>query len=312
MKNLYFFSEKKLAYVEIKNFYLKFLSLINILSILIAFIIFSLYFMLNNIVNKPETVKYYKNLNAQLELKYNGLSQRLEELNNQIEILRAKDSDLRLSVNLVPRTKEEFNIGLGGSNELLPSNIEVSNISKFSEILEESIENLNAKVIIEQSNYSEIEESIIKNKKLFTSIPAIKPCDGAIGDRFGMRFHPILKINRMHTGVDLVVDTGTKIFATGGGKIIDVSRKSGYGLVVEIDHGFGYRTLYAHLSKTLVSKNQKIDRGDLIGLSGQSGTLATGPHLHYEVMHNGVYLNPANFIFEDVKLFDVVSQKGSI
>ncbi len=84
-----------------------------------------------------------------------------------------------------------------------------------------------------------------------------------------------------------------------------VGRKGGYGKVVKIDHGFGYATLYAHLSKIEVKKGQKIERGELIAKTGNTGSLSTGPHLHYEVMHNGIRLNPRNFIFDDVKLFDI-------
>jgi murein DD-endopeptidase MepM/ murein hydrolase activator NlpD len=102
-----------------------------------------------------------------------------------------------------------------------------------------------------------------------------------------MRRHPILKIVRMHEGVDIITDTGTSVFASGRGKVDFVGRRGGYGLTVEINHGFGYRTVYAHLSKTLVKSGQTIDRGHLIALSGNSG-LSTGPHLHYEVHHNGI------------------------
>ena len=126
-----------------------------------------------------------------------------------------------------------------------------------------------------------------------------------------MRMHPILKVYRMHDGVDIVVDTGTHVFAPGNGKVIFAGKKRGYGQVVELDHGFGYTTLYAHLSKIKVRKGEKVKRGDLLGLSGRSGELATGPHLHYEVLHDGVHLNPENFIFSDMKAFDLITAKSS-
>ena len=82
-------------------------------------------------------------------------------------------------------------------------------------------------------------------------------------------------------------------------------RKGGFGKTIIVNHGFGYKTLYAHLNKYKVKKGQKIKRGDLIGLTGSSGSLSTGPHLHYEVRHNGIALNPRNFIFDDVKIFEL-------
>jgi murein DD-endopeptidase MepM/ murein hydrolase activator NlpD len=123
-----------------------------------------------------------------------------------------------------------------------------------------------------------------------------------------MRMHPILKIRRMHTGTDFVANVGTPVYAPGGGVVSFAGRRGGYGITLEIDHGFGYKTIFAHLSKILVKKGQKITRGDLIAESGNSGKLSTGPHLHYEVRHNGIALNPKNFMYDDVDLFEVVSR----
>ena len=162
-----------------------------------------------------------------------------------------------------------------------------------------------------KNNYTDIEESLSSNLELFKSLPAILPTNGPIGDRFGMRLHPILRVRRMHTGVDIVVNTGAQILAPGDGKVIKVNYRSGYGRTIEIDHGYGYVTLYAHLSKSLVKRGDKVKRGDLIGISGQTGSFATGPHLHYEVKHNGVHLNPKNFIFADFKIFDLITDTRS-
>ncbi len=145
---------------------------------------------------------------------------------------------------------------------------------------------------------------------IYRSIPAIIPTDGPIGDRFGMRSHPILKIRRMHTGIDILVNNGENIYAPGDGIVVKANNRSGYGKTIEIDHGHGYTTLYAHLSKLKVKQGQSVKRGDLLGLSGETGSLATGPHLHYEVKHNGVHLNPKNFIFSDIKAFDLTYRRG--
>jgi len=114
--------------------------------------------------------------------------------------------------------------------------------------------------------------------------------------------HPILKIRRMHTGIDILSNLRTPVHVTGDGKIQSVGYRGGYGLTVQVDHGFGYSTLYAHLSKVLVKKGQKVKRGDIIAKTGNSG-LSTGPHLHYEVRHNGKALNPSGFFFDDINFF---------
>jgi murein DD-endopeptidase MepM/ murein hydrolase activator NlpD len=108
----------------------------------------------------------------------------------------------------------------------------------------------------------------------------------------------------MHHGLDFLSNIGDSVYSPGDGIVTFIGNKGGYGKVVRINHGFGYETLYAHLSKFKVKKGQKINRGELIALSGNSGSLSTGPHLHYEVRHKGVSLNPRNFLFEDVRLFD--------
>ncbi|MGB5850067.1 MAG: M23 family metallopeptidase [Ignavibacteriaceae bacterium] len=146
------------------------------------------------------------------------------------------------------------------------------------------------------------------NESLFESIPAIIPTKGDyIGSRFGIRSHPILKIRKMHTGIDFVVNTGAPVYAPGKGKVVFIGRNGGYGLEIRIDHGFGYRTRYAHLSKVLVKRGQKISRGDLIAKTGNSG-LTTGPHLHYEISHNGRKLNPSQFFFDDLGFIELTQK----
>lgn len=121
---------------------------------------------------------------------------------------------------------------------------------------------------------------------------------GNIG-AFGMRLHPILKRYIGHEGIDLGAPTGTPVYATGTGLVADQKPQSGYGIQIVIDHGFGYRTRYAHLSKSLVRPGQLVKRGELIGEVGSTGR-STGPHLHYEVIYRGRPVNPINYISRDM------------
>ncbi len=144
------------------------------------------------------------------------------------------------------------------------------------------------------------------NEKLFESIPAIIPTNGDYASsRFGMRIHPILKVRKMHPGMDFVTNVGTPVYAPANGKVVSVRRNGGYGLEVVIDHGYGYRTKYAHLSKSVVKRWQKVERGQMIAKTGNSG-LSTGPHLHYEVSHNGRKLNPARFFINDLGFTELI------
>ncbi|MCB0747777.1 MAG: M23 family metallopeptidase [Ignavibacteriales bacterium] len=310
-KNIYYYSQKKLQYIEIKKFYSKFLSIVAISSIVAAGLIFGGYIFITNLIYPDRDYDKLMAENKTIKTKFIEVANQVRSLGQVIDELRNKDNELRLSVNLKPQSDEEKSIGIGGYTfkEIIPSN--VTDIKTLLNDVDYSLDILKSKVIVAENNYSEIESTLKSNLKLFNSIPAINPTNGPIGDRFGMRLHPILKIRRMHTGVDIVVDTGTDVSAPGDAKVIFAGRKGGYGNVVELDHGFGYQTLYAHLSAIKVKNGQKVKRGDLLGLSGSSGELATGPHLHYELSHNGINLNPENFIFSDIKAFDLVSEQGS-
>ena len=114
-----------------------------------------------------------------------------------------------------------------------------------------------------------------------------------------MRFHPVYKTLRMHTGMDFTAPRGTPIYATGNGKVSKSKRMSGYGKTCIIDHGYGYKTLYGHMSKIIVRRGQKIKRGEIIGYVGSTG-VSTSPHLHYEVRINDKPVNPVYYFFNDL------------
>jgi murein DD-endopeptidase MepM/ murein hydrolase activator NlpD len=154
---------------------------------------------------------------------------------------------------------------------------------------------------LQQQSYEQIARKHEYNKKYFASLPAIKPIRGWYSaGKFGMRMHPILGIVKNHRGLDIVADVGTEVVASGDG-VVSMAGHSGGGLgnIVVIDHGFGYQTVYAHLSKITTKRGKSVKRGDVIAKSGKTG-LTSGPHLHYEVRHNGRPKNPADFFFDDV------------
>jgi murein DD-endopeptidase MepM/ murein hydrolase activator NlpD len=135
-------------------------------------------------------------------------------------------------------------------------------------------------------------------------IPAIQPVSNkelkSMASGFGWRIDPIYKTSRMHTGVDFTADIGTEVYATGDGVVEVVESGAwGYGKSIVINHGFGYKTRYAHLSAFKIRAGQKVKRGELIGLVGNTGK-STGPHLHYEVEMNGNKINPINFFHSDL------------
>lgn len=312
MKNFYYFSNTKLKFVEIRNFYRKFVFLALFLSMVSSFFIFSVYFIIQEVINPNSEVSALQSENNELKKKLEDYASEFKDFNSKLETISEKNNELRLATNLQPISKEERELGTGGTIFEKFNPVNSKDIKSLLSTLDSYSEKISLKMDFELKNYSDIKSRLEENVKMYDAIPAIKPTTGAIGDRFGMRRHPILKIKRMHSGIDILANTGTTVYAPGGGKVDFVGYRGGYGLVIEIDHGYGYRTLYAHLKKALVKKGVKVKRGDEIALTGQSGKLATGPHLHYEVKHNGIALNPRNFIYDDINLFDVVEADNEI
>ncbi len=304
MKNkFYYYSKEELRFVPVQNFYTKFLIAL-LITVVISGLTFSfLYISYTKWVNPQQNLSELKARNVQLLAQLKLLGKQYKDLEKKVDKLFNKNNELRLAVNLPPEEKQE-EFGTGGS---LFENVDPRNTDEEKKLLlqlSDLANKLDIKVKNELESYSEVKTKLVENEKFYECIPAIKPVQAAYGDRFGMRFHPILKIRRMHAGIDFLANTGTPVYATGAGRVIYAGRNGGYGLTLKIDHGYGYVTLYAHLKKIKVKRRQYVKRGDLIAISGNSGSLSTGPHLHYEVRYKGIALNPKNFIFDDIDIFE--------
>jgi murein DD-endopeptidase MepM/ murein hydrolase activator NlpD len=146
-------------------------------------------------------------------------------------------------------------------------------------------------------SYGELWEIAKEKDKIRNSMPAISPVRNPnVVSGFGYRYHPVYKILKMHTGIDMVGQYGSPVYATADGVVSELEGYSGYGIVVFINHGYGYQTLYGHLSKKIVQPGQKVKRGQVVGYMGSTG-LSVGTHLHYEVLKNGQKVNPIHYFF---------------
>ena len=177
-----------------------------------------------------------------------------------------------------------------------------------------------SKAIFVQSKSFDAIENLAKNKiEMLASIPAILPVSlkeaHQVSSSYGYRMHPIYKTMKFHAGMDFTGAIGTPIYATGNGLVVESQFDKGYGRHVIIDHGFSYKTMYAHMEKIVVKKGQPVKRGDVIGYLGNTG-LSTGPHLHYEVRKNEKTVDPINFYFNDLspdefeKLVEIANNTG--
>ena len=165
------------------------------------------------------------------------------------------------------------------------------------------VDMLEKELYVQAKSYDEIVEQTKTNEIRMEHIPAIQPVMNKdlkrVASGYGMRIDPVYHVRRFHQGMDFTAPTGTEVFATGNAKVEFAGWKQGYGNTVILDHGYGYKTLYAHLYKTLVRRGQKVRRSDVIALVGNTGK-STGPHLHYEVRLNGKPIDPRNYYFYDL------------
>jgi murein DD-endopeptidase MepM/ murein hydrolase activator NlpD len=216
----------------------------------------------------------------------------LAHLENQLEKVHSNDNGFYRSLLNMPRTDlAVWNAGKGGSLEQqLPEGIRQLRARMFR---------LGYKINLQNQSLAEVEKTARYNSEELRHMPAIKPLGTRVLSGFGYRMSPFHGGSEFHSGLDFHAQYGTPIRATGEGKIITAGfTESGYGLQVEIQHGFGYVTKYAHMSQTKVMVGDKVERNQIIGYSGNSG-LSTGPHLHYEVIRNGAKVNPYDYFYSE-------------
>ena len=247
--------------------------------------------------------KIQKRENKQLLYQYELLNQKVEKMEQSMDEIQQHDDNIyRLIFGIDPVSENVRKAGVGGSNPYK----ELEQYSKSELLIETSkkIDNLTRRMVVQTESYDNIMKLVQDKEKFLASIPAISP----IADRnlkrfasgYGYRIHPIYRTLKMHKGIDLTAPTGTIVYATGGGKVISAGYATGgYGIKVIIDHGYGYKTLYAHLNKVNVKVGKRVARGDVIGEVGSTGR-STAPHLHYEVRKNDQTENPVNYYYTDL------------
>ena len=246
-----------------------------------------------------------KNEVKELEFYYDKLNKDVELLSQILDNIEQRDDNIyRVVLGAEPIEKSVRDAGIGGADRY--ADIRKKNIghSHLVIALHEKVDKLRRKLYIESKSQDEVVHLAEKKEKLYASIPAIQPVSNkqliALASGFGLRIHPVYKVKKMHNGIDFAASIGTPVYATADGTVnkVDV-RFSGYGKMVEIDHGFGYRTRYAHMHDFAVRKGQHVKRGDLIGYVGNTG-LSTAPHLHYEVFINDQRVDPVHYFFNDL------------
>jgi murein DD-endopeptidase MepM/ murein hydrolase activator NlpD len=241
----------------------------------------------------------------ELEFYYDKLNKDVETLSTILNNIEIRDDNIyRVVLGAEPIEKSVRDAGVGGADRY--ADIREKSIAHTDLVigLHEKVDKLRRKLYIESKSQDEVVKLAESKEKLFAAIPAIQPIANkqliALASGFGQRIHPVYKVKKMHKGIDFAAEIGTPIYATADGVVAKVDIKfSGYGKMVEIDHGFGYRSRYAHMHDFEVRAGQNIKRGDLVGYVGNTG-LSTAPHLHYEVHINGAQVDPVHYFFNDL------------
>ena len=300
MRKIYFFSESRVSYEPIRWSRLAAITLAILLFASLATMLAG-FFGIDPLGLQELRADNISSENKVLRAQLNSLNAKLEEFSSVMNRLRASDDQLRTSVNLPHLSPGVRNVSIGGVKLNKDFGISPGANSLIVGVMK-SLAVLQREASLQEYSYADILTKYQTNRQLFRHIPAIDPIrNGVISDGFGMRFHPILHVYLMHEGIDIEAEVGTHVHATGAGVVEYVGRRGGYGNVVVINNGFGYSTLFGHLSKPLVHVGEKVARGQVIALSGDTG-LSTGPHLHYEVRKNGVHLDPVDYFFNGQQL----------
>jgi hypothetical protein len=246
-----------------------------------------------------------KKENKELTLYYQLLEGEVTKLNHMMGDLQQRDDNLyRIIFETEPIPSVMRNAGVGGSDRYKEIKEKGLKQEDLVVSLSQKVDALKRKMYVQSVSYDDVTDMAHKKEEYWAAVPAIQPILNEdlnlLASGFGMRIHPILKVRKMHQGVDFAAPKGTPIYATGDGVVVSVKTVfGGYGKHIEIDHGFGFTTRYAHMNEFKVRKGQKIKRGDLIGTVGNTGS-STAPHVHYEIMKDGRFVNPVNYFFKDL------------
>ncbi|MBI5475527.1 MAG: M23 family metallopeptidase [Ignavibacteriales bacterium] len=298
----FYFSDKRLQIREIKWFRTKLFSFVATTVTIGLLLILSINYIFNNFIGiGTSKTKALMKENQLLQQQLVLMERKMNELQSTVNQIADEGDRLRLMVDLPSLDKETRSAGTGGAIVESEFDISSDNTSLLLQSAHELMNRLQSEANVQKHSYEQVVKQSEFNKSYFASMPAIKPMPGFYSrQEFGIRIHPVLGIKKPHEGLDIVNDVGTPISATGDGTVQMVGHSGGgFGNVIVINHGFGYQSVYAHLSKILVREGQHIKRGDLIAKSGRTG-LVSGPHLHYEVRRNGICQNPMDYFFDDV------------
>jgi len=279
----------KFSKIRIYFLFLCFLSVLGFISLALV----DYYTLKKQVPERMELIEENKQQRVQLA----ALADKIEQINSKMVELKEFDNKLRVMVNLEPGDDSTQFLGIGGSDPSLMDpgySLEEAH-QKLVRLMHQSLDNLDTEISIQTQEKVELYGFLEAQKSMFACTPSIWPANGWVSSKFGYRISPFTNEKEFHEGLDISARIGSQVIAPADGVVASIGETYGFGIILTINHGYGLKTMYGHLSKVQVKKGQSVKRGENVALIGNTGR-STGPHLHYEVQLNGVPVNPMNYI----------------
>ena len=312
----YYYDSDTLSYRKIerkKRNTIKFASLFLFGSAIFGFLFV---FLASQYVESPKEKALKREL-QNMELQYGLLNKKMDEAEKVLTNVEERDNNIyRLYFEANPIPEEQRRAGFGGINRY--KDLEGFDNSRLIVNSNRRMDVLQKQIVVQSKSLDEIANLAEDKAKFLATIPAIQPVKNEdlkrMASGYGYRSDPFTKVRKFHYGMDFTSPRGTPIYATGDGVVKRADNSAaGYGKHIRIDHGYGYMSLYAHMYKYNVRKNQKVKRGDIIGFVGSTGR-SQAPHLHYEIFKDKERINPLNFYYGSLSAeeFDELLQRASV
>ncbi len=280
-----------------------FISIFIVIFVLLSISVFGVSKIFSKFQYQKKIAKAYKE-NDNLELSLNLMQKKVSELNKKINNIKEKDKAIRLYSNLPENDINIDELGTGGrvNRKLFVGNENSQKATKLVNV-DKSLTRISKELQSALISYENLTEILKRKKQKLDATPTIAPLknNAYISSSYGKRVDPFTGRIGMHDGIDFATRSGNSIYATADGKVKYAKYIGGYGYTVKIINGFGYSTIFGHMSKMKVKKGQSVKRGDLIGYVGNTGR-STGPHLHYEIRYKSQSVNPIKYMWIRKKL----------
>ncbi len=300
-KKKFHFNPETLSYEQIEHTIAHWLKQLAIHALSGASLGLIFFFIFVSTIQSPEEKQLIQE-KSHMEAQYKVLERQLQEFQYVMSDLEQRDDNLYRVIFQADPIPLSVRRGSSANTEYYEQLLDMTN-SEIVVSTSKKLNELKKELYIQSKSYDDLVLMAKNNETMLQNLPAIQPVLNKnltrMASGYGWRIDPIYHTRRFHAGMDFTAPVGTDIYATANGTVSGAGWEQGYGNCVQINHGFGYITLYGHMSAIKVRPGQKVKRGDVIGLVGNTGK-STGPHLHYEVHFKGQVMNPQNYYYLDL------------